>query len=63
LKAELLAVSKNSSETELKRVTQLADFLEKTLTLNPQKRLTPEEALSHPFIHLRNEGKEHKTKR
>ncbi|KAJ1929962.1 U4/U6 small nuclear ribonucleoprotein prp4 [Tieghemiomyces parasiticus] len=26
------------------------DFLDRCLTLNPEKRLTPEEALAHPFI-------------
>lgn len=26
------------------------DFLEKTLIIDPKKRLTPEEALNHPFL-------------
>ncbi|RKP15632.1 hypothetical protein ROZALSC1DRAFT_18576, partial [Rozella allomycis CSF55] len=29
---------------------QFIDFLEKCLNLNPEKRISPEEALSHPFI-------------
>lgn len=29
---------------------QLGDLLEKCLALDPQKRLSPEEALQHPFL-------------
>ena len=31
-------------------VRVLKDLLEKVLTLNPEKRITPEEALKHPFV-------------
>lgn len=27
------------------------DFLERTLMLNPKDRLTPQEAMEHPFLH------------
>lgn len=31
-------------------VTMFADFLERTLMLNPEKRIKPTEALQHPFL-------------
>ena len=34
-------------EAELKA---FVDFVERGLTLDPKKRMTPEEALRHPFI-------------
>ena len=36
-------------ETEAKKALQLADLLEKALMLDPGKRLTPSQALKHPF--------------
>ena len=36
-------------EGEAKKVLQLADLLEKALMLDPSKRLTPSQALKHPF--------------
>jgi len=36
-------------EAEARKVMQLADLLEKALMLDPSKRLTPSEALKHPF--------------
>jgi len=50
LKAELLSSSQNLSEEDKKKVILLHDFLDKCFTLNPQKRLKPEEALLHPFL-------------
>ena len=38
-------------EDELRLVTNFVDFLEKALNLNPEKRLTVQEALIHPFIY------------
>ena len=37
-------------ESEAKKVLQLADLLEKALMLDPSKRLTPSQALKHPFV-------------
>ncbi|KAK1442148.1 dual specificity protein kinase [Babesia gibsoni] len=34
----------------IKRVRQLGDLLERCLAIDPAKRLTPDEALQHPFI-------------
>lgn len=36
-------------EAEMRKVLQLADLLEKTLMLDPAKRISPAEALKHPF--------------
>ena len=33
-----------------RKMRQLGDLLEKCLILDPQKRLTPDEALQHPFV-------------
>ncbi|KAJ5104056.1 U4/U6 small nuclear ribonucleoprotein prp4 [Penicillium argentinense] len=38
------------SDTEVKELQQFVDFLDRCLTLNPEKRCTPAEALKHPFI-------------
>ena len=39
-----------NNEDELKLVQALVDFLDKALTLNPEKRLNVRDALTHPFI-------------
>jgi len=39
-------------EAEARKVLMLADLLEKTLMLDPAKRLRPSEALKHPFCDL-----------
>lgn len=49
LKSRLAPGSKASAE-EIRLITSFTDLLEKALHLNPEKRLTPKEALSHPFI-------------
>ncbi|CDJ66310.1 CMGC kinase, Dyrk family, putative, partial [Eimeria necatrix] len=33
-----------------KKMKQFGDLIEKCLILDPQKRLTPDEALQHPFV-------------
>ena len=38
------------AEAEGKEAALFADFLDKCLALNPEKRLTPVEALRHPFV-------------
>lgn len=47
----LLCPSK-MSEGETRKLLMLADLLEKTLMLDPAKRLTPSQALKHPFCDL-----------
>jgi serine/threonine-protein kinase PRP4 len=40
----------SNPEEELAMVSAFVDLLEKVLTLNPERRLTVREALTHPFI-------------
>jgi len=40
-------------EDQLRKVSQLKDFLEKILVLDPAKRLSINHALAHPFIQER----------
>ena len=53
LAKELLGGQKLSTEQAVK-VNQLKDLLEKALSLDPSKRITPGSALSHPFIIEKN---------
>lgn len=53
LKTRLLAAGsgrKGMPEAELKEVNLFADLLDRCLALNPERRITPAEALKHPFI-------------
>lgn len=38
------------SEGDRRKLVQLADLLERLMHLDPDKRLSPKEALRHPFI-------------
>ncbi len=38
------------AEGNRKKVTQLIDLLEKMTVLDPDRRITPKDALRHPFI-------------
>lgn len=49
LKQRLLSAA-CGSESEIKELNLFVDLLEKCLTLNHEKRCTPDEALKHPFI-------------
>ncbi len=40
-------------QEEPKMLSNFKDFLERGLALDPHKRLTPEEALQHPFLGLK----------
>ncbi|KAJ5648262.1 hypothetical protein N7490_004634 [Penicillium lividum] len=37
-------------DADVKELTLFFDFLDRCLTLNPEKRITPAEALKHPFL-------------
>ncbi|KHJ33686.1 putative serine-threonine protein kinase [Erysiphe necator] len=50
LRTRLLSTTKGLSETETKEISLFTDFLDRCLALNPEKRITPTEALKHPFI-------------
>ncbi|KAF2145185.1 uncharacterized protein K452DRAFT_284574 [Aplosporella prunicola CBS 121167] len=51
LKTRLIGSTKGLSEAELKEINLFYDLLDKCLALNPEKRITPTDALKHPFIH------------
>lgn len=42
--------TRGMSDGDAKDLTLFVDFLERCLTLNPEKRCTPTEALKHPFL-------------
>ncbi|GAB1318712.1 U4/U6 small nuclear ribonucleoprotein prp4 [Madurella fahalii] len=50
LRTRLLAASSGMSDAETRELNHFVDLLERCLTLNPDKRLTPGEALRHPFF-------------
>lgn len=50
LRTRLLAASSGMNEAETKALNHFIDLLERCLALNPDKRITPAEALRHPFI-------------
>jgi len=53
LKSRLLppsSVQLKMKDDELKQLHNFVDLLEKCLHLDPSKRLTPHEALKHPFL-------------
>lgn len=50
LRTRLLAASSDLSDAETRELNHFVDLLERCLTLNPDKRLTPSEALRHPFF-------------
>ncbi|TMW55379.1 hypothetical protein Poli38472_013270 [Pythium oligandrum] len=49
-------LSAKSSTDDRKLVLELRNLLERMFTLDPAKRITPTEALAHPFV--KNEGKQ-----
>ncbi|KAJ4300552.1 U4/U6 small nuclear ribonucleoprotein prp4 [Collariella sp. IMI 366227] len=50
LRTRLLAASQGIGEVEARELNCFVDLLERCLTLNPDKRITPGEALRHPFF-------------
>lgn len=50
IKSRIMAASTSDSDEENRLVQAFVDLLDKCLILGPDKRLTPKEALSHPFI-------------
>ncbi|KAK6512381.1 U4/U6 small nuclear ribonucleoprotein prp4, variant 2 [Arthrobotrys musiformis] len=51
LKPRLLASTSGMKDVEIKELNLFIDLLDRCLQLNPEKRITPLEALKHPFIH------------
>jgi len=51
LKSLLLTDSRAAgSEENVRLLRMFVDLLDQALALNPEKRLTPEDALRHPFL-------------
>lgn len=50
LRTRLISASKGLNPEELKELALFTDLLDRCLALNPAKRLTPNDALKHPFI-------------
>ena len=50
LRTRLMSASKGLSDPEIKELELFRDLLDRCLALNPEKRITPAEALKHPFI-------------
>jgi serine/threonine-protein kinase PRP4 len=51
LKTRLMSAAKGLGETDMKELNLFVDLLDRCLALNPERRITPTEALKHPFIH------------
>ncbi|KAJ4531303.1 U4/U6 small nuclear ribonucleoprotein prp4 [Exophiala dermatitidis] len=50
LRSRLIPKDKRLNEQERKELESFVDLLEKCLDLRPEKRITPNDALKHPFI-------------
>ncbi|EOO00946.1 putative serine threonine-protein kinase prp4 protein [Phaeoacremonium minimum UCRPA7] len=50
LRTRLMAASSGMSDAETKQLNLFHDLLDRCLNLNPEKRITPSEALRHPFF-------------
>ncbi|KAG7288114.1 hypothetical protein NEMBOFW57_007637 [Staphylotrichum longicolle] len=50
LRTRLLAASAGMDDAESRELNHFVDLLERCLTLNPDKRITPADALRHPFF-------------
>ena len=48
----LLKRAQKLDEREMKKLVQFKDFLERMLEIDPERRITPKEALQHDFIKL-----------
>ncbi|KAI1828542.1 kinase-like protein [Xylaria intraflava] len=50
LRTRLMAASGGMTDSESRDLNHFVDLLERCLALNPDKRITPSEALKHPFF-------------
>ncbi|KAI0974469.1 kinase-like domain-containing protein [Xylaria arbuscula] len=50
LRTRLMAASGGMNDVESRDLSNFVDLLERCLALNPDKRITPSEALKHPFF-------------
>ncbi|KAL7629220.1 U4/U6 small nuclear ribonucleoprotein prp4 [Parahypoxylon ruwenzoriense] len=56
LRTRLMAASGGMNDVESRDLNHFVDLLERCLTLNPDKRITPSEALKHPFFTTKSIG-------
>jgi len=56
LRTRLMDVSIGMSDVESRDLNHFVDLLERCLALNPDKRITPLEALKHPFFSTKATG-------
>ncbi|KAI1382314.1 kinase-like protein [Hypoxylon crocopeplum] len=56
LRTRLMAASGGMNDVESRDLNHFVDLLERCLTLNPDKRITPSEALKHPFFIVKVNG-------
>ncbi|KAK7752685.1 U4/U6 small nuclear ribonucleoprotein prp4 [Diatrype stigma] len=56
LRTRLMAASGGMNDVESRELYHFIDLLERCLALNPDKRITPSEALKHPFFLARAAG-------
>lgn len=50
LRTRLMTASSGMNEAEAKHLNHFHDLLDRCLAVNPDKRITPSEALRHPFF-------------
>ena len=50
LRGRLMPASVKLTEDEMKTLGHFVDLLDKCLALDPARRITPKEALMHPFV-------------
>lgn len=50
LRTRLMAASSGMSEAEARHLNHFHDLLDRCLAVNPEKRITPADALRHPFF-------------
>jgi serine/threonine-protein kinase PRP4 len=50
LKVRLLGAARDLGEVDTRELNLFVDLLDRCLTLNPDKRISPADALNHPFI-------------
>lgn len=59
LRTRLTAASSGLNDAETRDLNHFIDLLEACLTLNPEKRIKPADALKHPFFTSRHNTKRH----
>jgi len=50
LRTRLMTASSGMDDAEVRQLNHFHDLLDRCLNLNPEKRITPAEALKHPFF-------------